>query len=320
MVDAPSSPTLAAVVDGSERRRAIQGILADKSLTDLERRLRVQRLMDGTSSSNNNDTRNGDGATATINVTMPATEITTSMTSWGGLGLGTTLATSSSSTTTTMASRVLSVGGAADDDAKKSGGDEEGGMGDNSVCPPCVHYVGKCEIFAPCCGRPYGCRLCHDEMSPSCGTMDRFGVSEVRCSICKLRQSSKTNECSRCRVRFAEYHCMTCNIWTSLDKMPFHCDICGLCRVGGRENYRHCVTCCMCMSVGVYDTHVCKCYAFRCRCVSPFSCTHLENDAQACLKSTRTTARSVARTCSRVVNRPKTYRAVTRYTSTAFAT
>ncbi|KAL3809886.1 hypothetical protein ACHAXA_010495 [Cyclostephanos tholiformis] len=41
-VDAPSSSAIAVVIDGSDRRRAIQGILADKSLTDLERRLRVQ--------------------------------------------------------------------------------------------------------------------------------------------------------------------------------------------------------------------------------------------------------------------------------------
>ncbi len=56
-VDAPSSSAIAVVIDGSDRRRAIQGILADKSLTDLERRLRVQRLMDGSSSTINNDNK-----------------------------------------------------------------------------------------------------------------------------------------------------------------------------------------------------------------------------------------------------------------------
>jgi RING finger and CHY zinc finger domain-containing protein 1 len=40
-------------------------------------------------------------------------------------------------------------------------------------------------------------------------------------------------------------------------KKPFHCDLCGFCRVGGVESFRHCEQCCMCISVSVFETHQC---------------------------------------------------------------
>lgn len=42
-----------------------------------------------------------------------------------------------------------------------------------------------------------------------------------------------------------------------MSKKPFHCQQCGLCRVGGVESFRHCNRCCMCISIGVFDTHQC---------------------------------------------------------------
>lgn len=57
---------------------------------------------------------------------------------------------------------------------------------DNSVC---VHYERNCSIVAPCCGRIFGCRVCHDENSPSGHPpMDRFMVREVVCKRCNTRQ------------------------------------------------------------------------------------------------------------------------------------
>ena len=29
--------------------------------------------------------------------------------------------------------------------------------------PPCDHYERQCTIIAPCCGMPFGCRICHDD-------------------------------------------------------------------------------------------------------------------------------------------------------------
>ena len=68
---------------------------------------------------------------------------------------------------------------------------------------------------------------------------------------------ARTNNCVKCGVTFAEYHCDKCNIWMALGKRPFHCDKCGFCRVGGAEKYRHCDGCSMCISVSVYDSHAC---------------------------------------------------------------
>ncbi len=38
----------------------------------------------------------------------------------------------------------------------------------------------------------------------------------------------------------------------------YHCDKCGICRVGGKENFKHCDTCGMCIDVEFFDTHKCQ--------------------------------------------------------------
>jgi RING finger/CHY zinc finger protein 1 len=121
----------------------------------------------------------------------------------------------------------------------------------------CVHYERNCSIIAPCCGRICGCRLCHDENSPSGHPpMDRFMIREVICKRCTTRQPA-SNLCTNCGMTFGEYHCGICNLWMAQSKKPFHCAECGFCRVGGVENFRHCNECCMCISVHVFQTHNC---------------------------------------------------------------
>ena len=62
---------------------------------------------------------------------------------------------------------------------------------ENGEAIACVHYERKCYVVAPCCGVPFGCRVCHDEMSgTACGPMDRFAIKEVICKECNTRQSS----------------------------------------------------------------------------------------------------------------------------------
>lgn len=102
------------------RRRAIQEIMRDRSLSDEERRMRIQNLMSG-------------GRTE---VAPPPAPI---------------LLDQESST--------------------------------------CVHYERNCCIVAPCCDRVFGCRVCHDELSPSGHPpMDRFAIREVVCKKCNIRQ------------------------------------------------------------------------------------------------------------------------------------
>lgn len=57
----------------------------------------------------------------------------------------------------------------------------------------------------------------------------------------------------------AAYFCATCNLFDDAgdEKRVFHCDGCGICRVGGRENFFHCATCCGCYPLSLRDKHKC---------------------------------------------------------------
>ena len=130
------------------RRRAIQQIMADKSLTDQEKRFRIQGLM-----SQNR-----------LQVTPPPAP-----------------AISAASDTNSNAA--------------------------------CVHYERNCTIVAPCCQRVYGCRICHDELSPAGHPpMNRFALQEIICKNCNTRQPC-SNQCVQCQTIFGEYFCPICKLW-----------------------------------------------------------------------------------------------------------
>ncbi len=42
------------------------------------------------------------------------------------------------------------------------------------------------------------------------------------------------------------------------EKKVYHCDKCGICRVGGRENQFHCDKCETCLRLVMLNNHVCK--------------------------------------------------------------
>lgn len=59
-------------------------------------------------------------------------------------------------------------------------------------------------------------------------------------------------------MSFGNYFCGVCNLYDDdLSKQQFHCEECGICRVGGRENFFHCETCGACYSVELRNNHVC---------------------------------------------------------------
>ncbi|CAJ0940846.1 unnamed protein product [Ranitomeya imitator] len=60
------------------------------------------------------------------------------------------------------------------------------GSGDMEVAAGCEHYTRGCELRAPCCGKFYTCRLCHDNKETH--KMDRFKVTQVQCLKCKCIQ------------------------------------------------------------------------------------------------------------------------------------
>uniref|UniRef100_A0A2P2KUH9 CTCHY-type domain-containing protein n=1 Tax=Rhizophora mucronata TaxID=61149 RepID=A0A2P2KUH9_RHIMU len=41
-----------------------------------------------------------------------------------------------------------------------------------------------------------------------------------------------------------KYFCAVCKFFDDdVSKIPYHCDECGICRTGGKENYFHCKRC-----------------------------------------------------------------------------
>ncbi|RZC39433.1 zf-CHY domain containing protein, partial [Asbolus verrucosus] len=98
----------------------------------------------------------------------------------------------------------------------------------------------------PCCNKVYICRLCHDENEKH--KLNRKGVKELVCVKCKTLQPVQAN-CRNCGITFGNYTCLECNLFDDEGKGQFHCDGCGICRVGGARNFFHCEKCNMCLPV-----------------------------------------------------------------------
>jgi len=118
----------------------------------------------------------------------------------------------------------------------------------------CKHYKRKCMFVTPCCNGLYRCRFCHDEAEDH--TLTREDVVTIECCDCKHRQGVNES-CEKCGLRFGKYFCFDCKLYDDEDKQQFHCTGCGICRVGGRENYFHCNTCDMCLPNHLYQAHKC---------------------------------------------------------------
>jgi len=128
---------------------------------------------------------------------------------------------------------------------------QESGNDDKYRCP---HYKRKCRFVTPCCGGVYRCRFCHDEEQDH--PLRREDVNVVECSACGTRQGV-TEFCSNCGIKFGMYFCYECKLYDDEDKQQFHCQGCGICRVGGRANYFHCDRCDMCLPNHLEGAHKC---------------------------------------------------------------
>ncbi|XP_076067976.1 RING finger and CHY zinc finger domain-containing protein 1-like [Oratosquilla oratoria] len=120
----------------------------------------------------------------------------------------------------------------------------------------CKHYKRKCKLISPCCEKNYICRFCHDEGENH--QLDRPNIVEIECLVCSKRQDL-ANKCSNpeCEVIFGEYFCEMCRLYDDEDKKQYHCQGCGLCRVGGRDKFFHCTQCEMCLPINLRDNHKC---------------------------------------------------------------
>ncbi|KAF7687748.1 RING finger and CHY zinc finger domain-containing protein 1 [Silurus meridionalis] len=117
----------------------------------------------------------------------------------------------------------------------------------------CQHYVRKCLLKAPCCEKFYVCRLCHDDEEDH--KMDRFQVREVKCAVCDSIQEAQ-QVCGGCGVIFSEYYCNICHLYDR-NKKQFHCEPCGICRIGPREKFFHCQKCNLCLANDLQGKHKC---------------------------------------------------------------
>uniref|UniRef100_A0A7S0ZKZ4 Uncharacterized protein n=1 Tax=Timspurckia oligopyrenoides TaxID=708627 RepID=A0A7S0ZKZ4_9RHOD len=121
----------------------------------------------------------------------------------------------------------------------------------------CQHYARKCKLEAACCKRLFCCRFCHDEASHH--NIDRYATENVWCMLCDTLQPVGES-CVNCKVKFASYFCATCKFYDNdANKSIYHCDKCGMCRIGkgvGVDNV-HCDKCNACVSVDAIQRHHC---------------------------------------------------------------
>ncbi|XP_042481824.1 probable E3 ubiquitin-protein ligase RZFP34 isoform X2 [Macadamia integrifolia] len=128
----------------------------------------------------------------------------------------------------------------------------------------CSHYQRRCRIRAPCCNEIFYCRHCHNESKNNIKVerahrhdLPRHQVRQVICSLCGTEQEVQ-QFCINCGVCIGKYFCEICKLFDDdMSKKQFHCHGCGICRIGGRENFFHCYKCGCCYSVLLKNSHPC---------------------------------------------------------------
>ncbi|XP_057985916.1 LOW QUALITY PROTEIN: probable E3 ubiquitin-protein ligase RZFP34 [Hevea brasiliensis] len=128
----------------------------------------------------------------------------------------------------------------------------------------CPHYRRRCLIRAPCCDEIFDCRHCHNESKNNINVdqklrhdMPHHEVRQVICSLCGTEQGFQ-QFCINCGVCMGRFFCETCKLFDDdTSKKQYHCDGCGICRIGGRENFFHCYNCGCCYSILLKNNHPC---------------------------------------------------------------
>jgi hypothetical protein len=147
----------------TQLRGMIIAIRKDSNLTEHEKRVRIQLLMDKSGTSARASGSLSGTADSKITETIQEPQKATSA-----------FATSSSTTASPY---------------------------DLSGPLDCPHYDSNCRIVAPCCNKIFGCRVCHDEaveeQQPvgavrNHGPLDRYSINQIVCKQCGMLQNSKT--------------------------------------------------------------------------------------------------------------------------------
>jgi hypothetical protein len=130
----------------------------------------------------------------------------------------------------------------------------------------CIHYRRNVKLQCFSCEKWYTCRLCHDEAEAH--VLPRRETRHMLCMLCKSPQPA-SQFCRTCGEQAACYYCPICKLWNNDPrKAIYHCDDCGLCRLGEGlgKDFFHCKTCAACMSIEAEQTHKCIERSTKCDC------------------------------------------------------
>ncbi|KAM0683697.1 hypothetical protein MDAP_001272 [Mitosporidium daphniae] len=116
----------------------------------------------------------------------------------------------------------------------------------------CAHYQRNCLLYCDLCDKFYACHICHDEAEEG-RIFNRFNyaLAILKCTVCDTIQSVHQN-CSSCGTSFGHYFCRKCLLMENdITKRIFHCDDCGICRIGEKSLFFHCQTCKCCLNIAL---------------------------------------------------------------------
>ncbi|WPH01012.1 zf-CHY-domain-containing protein [Acrodontium crateriforme] len=132
---------------------------------------------------------------------------------------------------------------------------------DNAPILGCRHYKRNVKVQCFDCHGWFPCRHCHDQARdlPFDHTLNRKRTQNMLCMLCHTPQPA-AEICTNCGEYAAWYYCDKCKLWDNdSNKRIYHCDDCGICRVGEGlgKDYVHCKRCNVCISIATSAAHPC---------------------------------------------------------------
>ncbi|KAI1136582.1 zf-CHY-domain-containing protein [Hypoxylon sp. FL0543] len=130
----------------------------------------------------------------------------------------------------------------------------------------CEHYRRNVKLQCSTCNRWYTCRFCHDMIEDH--NLIRKDTRNMLCMFCGTAQRAG-DVCVSCGASAARYYCNICKLWNDdPDKPVYHCNDCGICRIGRGigKDFFHCKTCCACIAIGQEKDHKCIERSTDCDC------------------------------------------------------
>ncbi|KAF2166790.1 hypothetical protein M409DRAFT_66363 [Zasmidium cellare ATCC 36951] len=140
-------------------------------------------------------------------------------------------------------------------------GDLDEAMDDDIPELGCMHYKRNVKVQCFDCQRWFPCRHCHDQANdlPFQHSLNRKKTQNMLCMLCQTPQPA-AEICTNCGEYAAWYYCPKCKLWDNdSNKRIYHCDDCGICRVGEGlgKDYVHCKRCNVCISISTSAAHPC---------------------------------------------------------------